>query len=471
MAWRLKLKNNRYNVIIVGSGFAGIVSADILSGHGLSVLLVDENFHSGGQLLRKISDELGDSKKHRNTYIKRLGNRFLDKLKKNRIEILKRSVVLGIYDKNEMLIEVDNKKVEKFYYDNLIFATGARERFLPFKGWTLPGVISTGMSQVLMKSYGVLPSKRVLVAGSGLFLFSVTYELLKNGAKVISVLESTPFMNKVKLLPSLIHAPSKAAEGILYMSKIVSSGVSIKYNTRVLEARGSNVLEEVVIAKTDRNGNIKNGSEKIIKTDSLAIGFGFSPNVELPSLAGCKLEFNRSLGGWIVKVDDEMKTSVDGIFSAGEITGVGGALKSINEGKIAAFSILREMQKISEKDFNKQNGKLLKERKNNLIFSKYFNTLYGIRAKDLDIISDDTVICRCEDVSMGEIRSAVKEGFVTPGALKLSVRAGMGNCQGRTCGPLIYDLLDLSSQDHPKEPFSTRPPVKPVRVKKLVQER
>jgi NAD(P)H-nitrite reductase large subunit len=268
-----------------------------------------------------------------------------------------------------------------------------------------------------------------------------------------------------------MHASSKVAEGILYMSKIVTSGVSIKYNTRVLEARGSNVLEEVVIAKTDRDGNIKSGSEKIIKTDSLAIGFGFSPNVELPSLAGCKLEFNRSLGGWIVKVDDEMKTSVENIFSAGEITGVGGALKSINEGRIAAISILKGMEKIKEKDFKKQHMKLLKERKNNLIFSKYFNTLYGIRAKDIDIISDDTVICRCEDVSMGEIRSAVKEGFVTPGALKLSVRAGMGNCQGRTCGPLIYDLLDLSSQDHPKEPFSTRPPVKPVRVKKLVQER
>lgn len=467
--WRFNLKNDKYNVIIVGGGFSGIVAADILSGKGLSILMIDENFHSGGQLLRKISEELGVNKKYKTTYIKRVGAEFLKKIKEEDIDILKNSIVLGVYDKNEILIEVENNKVKKFHYDVLLFATGARERFLPFKGWTLPGVISTGMSQVLMKSYGILPSKKIIVAGSGLFLFSVTYELLKNGAKVISLLESTPFLNKVKLLPSLLHAPSKAVEGMVYLSKILLSAVPVKYNSRVIEARGGNTLEEVIIAKTDMNGNVKKGSEKIIRTDSLAIGFGFSPNVGLPSLAGCKLDFIRSLGGWIVSVNDDMETSVKDIYSAGEITGIGGAIKSINEGRIAALSILKKFGKSEEADYKRKIKKLKKERKNNLVFSKYFNTLYGIREDDIRAISNDTVICRCEDVKMGEIKEALKSGFITPGALKLSVRAGMGNCQGRTCGPIIYDLLSISSDANSMKPFSTRPPVKPVNIRNFVE--
>ncbi len=464
------MKNKKFNIIIVGSGFAGIVAAGILSNKGLSVLIVDEYSNPGGQLLRKISQTLGKNRNYRPDYIKRSGNRFLEKLKGRDIEILNNSSVIGIYDNNEILLESKNERVIRFNFDHIIFATGARERFLPFKGWTLPGVFSTGMAQVLMKSYGVLPAKKLYIYGSGLFLFSAAYELLKNGAEVGALFEMSGMRDKIRLFPSLIHAPSKVVEGVRYISKIFLSGVPVRYKRRVVEARGDGTLKEIVVAKSDNRGKIVSGSEKIIKTDSLAIGHGFSPNIELPSLAGCELEFLRELGGWIVKVNNEMETSIKQIYAAGETTGIGGALKSVNEGKIAANSILKNCGILDESIFKKKEKKLLRERRHNLEFAYLFNSLYGINKGDIEMIPDDTVICRCEDVKMSDLRKTIKEGFITPGALKISVRAGMGNCQGRTCGPLIYDLLNFSSGCEIREPFSTRPPLKPVKIANLAKE-
>ncbi|MCK5221213.1 MAG: FAD-dependent oxidoreductase, partial [Candidatus Aminicenantes bacterium] len=429
----------KYNIVIIGSGFSGISAANQLSGKGLSILVIDENFHIGGQLLRNIPDKLGVNKKYKPDHVKKIGNRFVDNLRRNDIEILNNTSVIGIYDNNEILVEIEKKNVGSIYYDVILFATGARERYLPFKGWTLPGVFSAGMSQVLMKSSGVLPSRDVVVGGSGLFLFSAAYEFLKNGAKVRSVIESTGISGKMKMLPVLLHNFSKITEGVRYLGKIGLSGVPVRLNTKIVEARGNGHLEEIVFGKCDRDGKIITGKEKIVKTGGFAYSYGFVPNIELPNLAGCEILFNKDLGGWVVKVNENMETSVPGIFCAGEVTGVGGALKSVNEGEIASISILNRFEK-GDLLLNKKR-KLDKERKHHLDFAKYFNSLYGIREEEISGIPDETIICRCEDVSMGDIRAAVSDGFISPGTLKTSVRAGMGNCQGRTCGPVIYDLL------------------------------
>ncbi len=461
---------SKYNVIIVGSGFSGIVTANKFSGKGLSVLMIDENFHIGGQLLRFISGELGFNKSYKPDYVKRAGTRFLNGIKNKDIEILNNSTVIGIYDKNEILVEIEKESVKSFNFEVIIFATGARERFLPFKGWTLPGIFSTGMSQVLMKSSGVLPAKKVVIAGSGLFLFSAAYEFLKNGAKVISFHESTPMMQKLKLFPSLIHYLSKMSEGMRYMSKIILSGVPIHFNSGIIEARGNNCLEELVIGKLDKNGKQINGKEKIVKTDSLAIGYGFTPNIELPYLAGCKIIYSRSLGGWIADVNNNMETSKENFYCAGETTGIGGALKSINEGEITSLSVLNKFGLVKDEIFQKKLKILTGERKNHLRFAHFFNTLYGIREEEILNIPDETIVCRCEDVTMKEIKSSIDKGFITPSALKTSSRAGMGNCQGRTCGPVIYDLLNILNKlkNRENEPFTNRPPLKLVKIDSLV---
>ncbi len=242
------------------------------------------------------------------------------------------------------------RKVFTLKAERLILATGGRERFLPFPGWTLPGVISGGAVQVLIKSSGVLPARELLVAGSGLFLFSVAYESLRAGARVHAVLERTGVLDKLPLLAQLPRQLPKLTEGARFMSKILFSGVPLRFRSRVLEARGSGRLEQAVWARVDGSGKVIPGREKTCDIPLLAVSHGFAANVELAQMAGCDIQFMDERGGWVVSTGADLETSVPGIYAAGEITGIAGALKSINEGEIAALAILKKMGKTSEAD-------------------------------------------------------------------------------------------------------------------------
>ncbi|MBD3414149.1 MAG: NAD(P)-binding protein [Candidatus Aminicenantes bacterium] len=464
------IKNNsKFNVVIIGSGFSGLTAADMCAGHNLSILLMDENIHLGGQLLRKIPDNLGEPPDQKNDPIKKTGFSFIEKVKEKQITLMNKTVLLGVYEDNTLLCEYDRKKTLSIKYDVLLFATGARERFLPFKGWTLPGVYSTGMLQVLIKSSGLLPAQKTLMAGSGLFLYAAAYEYIKNKGKLLGIMELSPFFNKIKFLPQVIHQYPKFIEGAKYLSKIIRSRVPVKYRRQVIEARGENSLQEVVVGKVDQNGELISGSEKTYQTESLVVGFGFVPNIEAPQMAGCRLEYSQEKGGWTVVVNDWMETTVENILAAGEITGIGGAHKSLNEGKIAAYRILEKFRLEDTDRLAPVLKKLQKERQHHLSFVKCFNSLYKIKSRTILGIPDDTIICRCESIDMKSIKEAIQLGCNSPNGLKMSTRCAMGPCQGRTCAPVIYDLLQVLCQKDPKEIglFSVRPPFKPVSIHAL----
>jgi len=461
----------KFNIVIVGSGFAGLKAANMLADSSLSVLLVDENIHLGGQLLRNIPSSLGRHTAYRPDYVKRIGFQFIDSIEQKKLTIINKAIVIGIYPGKRLLLEVDERQVMTVDFDVLLFATGARERFLPFPGWTLPGVYSTGLCQVLMKSSGVVPAREMVIGGSGLFLLAVAYEALKNGVRLPGILEQTGLLDKIQMIGQLPHQFSKFVEGARFLSRIYLSGVPVHYRTRIVEARGAKELEEVVTARVDRHGQIVPGSEKIYKTNTLAVGYGFVANIELPQLAGCDLEFAGNKGGWVVRVDDRLKTSLPDIYAAGEITGIGGALKSITEGEIAALSILCHFDRGKEETHRSRFKTLTHKRQHHLRFGEYFNTLYRIDERAILSIPDETIVCRCEDVKMGDIKKAVKNGYNTPLSLKVSARVGMGNCQGRTCGVNIYDIV--SSLTHTSQEavgrFSVRPPIKPVSIGALAE--
>lgn len=461
--------SQNYDVVIIGSGFSGVVAAGMLAGNGLSVLMVDENLHVGGQLLRKIPGHLGDIPNYSPDYVKKTGFAFVENVKQKKITIMNRTCLIGIYPGNRLMMESQRKEILDITAGVILFATGARERYMPFKGWTLPGVYSAGMVQVMMKSSGVMPAKQILVGGSGLFLFSVAYEFLKNKGKVLAVLEQTPMLEKIKLLPQLFHQASKFTEGGKYLSKLFFSGVPTRYRRRIIEARGNGTLQEVVVGKVDGNGKPVEGKEKIYRTEALAVGYGFVPNTEAPQLAGCKLRFAGDLGGWIVDVNHRLETSVENILAAGEITGVGGGLKSLDEGKIAALTILRKFDKIDDEEYERSMKKLTKKRRYHLAFAHYFNSLYRPAPETLLDIPDDTIVCRCEDITIGEIKKGIQCGYDNPMALKSGMRISMGNCQGRTCGPVVYDIVNaVTGQDPEKSgPFNVRPPLKPVSMEAL----
>jgi NADPH-dependent 2,4-dienoyl-CoA reductase/sulfur reductase-like enzyme len=464
------MKPKRYDVAIVGSGLSGIVAANTLADHNLNVVLLDENIHIGGQILRTIPERLGTHTVSESDKVRKTGFRFIDNIKQKKITVMNQTVVMAIYPERGLLVEENGKSVFTIRPEIILFATGARERFLPFKGWTLPGVISTGAVQVLMKSSGILFSKKILIGGSGLFLYSVAHDFAKNGGTVVAVLEQTSMVDKLAFLTQVPHQFSKLAEGARYVSKLLFSGVPIRHSTKIIEARGDRYVREVLTAKVDQKGAVRRGSERIYQTSALAIGYGFTPNIELPQLAGCELEYEEGKGGWVVKVTDALETSVQNIYAAGEITGIGGALKSLNEGVLAALSILKKLGKIEEREFLPQFQNLTRQRRHHLRFGNHFNALYRIPDEAISVIPDETVICRCEDVTMGNIRKALLDGFRTPAAIKRATRIGMGRCQGRICGSVLYDIVAAyTKKPVSKIPLlSVRPPVKPISLGSLV---
>jgi NADPH-dependent 2,4-dienoyl-CoA reductase/sulfur reductase-like enzyme len=459
----------KVEVLVIGSGLAGIVAANRLAAAGADVVLLDENIHIGGQLLRRIPHHLGDPGVYHPDYVKKLGFGFIEALKAKRITVLNRARVLGIYPGGEVLVEENEKKVRTLTAQRILLATGAREKFLPFRGWTRPGVLSGGAVQVLIKGSGVLPARDLLVGGSGVFLYSVAYEALKAGARVQAVLEQSGMFDKAPLAWQLLHQLPKLSEGARFMSRLVFSGVPMRFNTRIVEARGSGALEQVVSAPVDGSGRVVAGKEKTYRTSLLAVGYGFSANIELALMAGCHGEYRAERGGWVITTDDDLQTSRPGIFAAGEVTGIAGGLKSICEGEIAALAILREQGRSDGAACEKERSRLLRERRRHLRFGTYFNRLYAIPAAAYLDIPDDTLVCRCEDVTMGDIRKAVANGYDTPATLKIALRGAMGDCQGRVCGPALYDILAaLTGQSRAAmTPLVVRPPVKPVSIDSL----
>lgn len=452
------------DVAIVGSGFSGLVAANILADRGLRVLVLDENIRMGGQVLRSLpwsADSSADGG------LRRRGVRLIEGIKRKPIEVLNRTKVLDIDEQPALLAEMEEKEIITVAPRVVLLATGARERFLPFKGWTLPGVISTGAAQILMKGSGVLPARKMLVSGTGPFLLALSAEFLRNHGKLLSILDFGGPREKLLMLTQGFHHFSKVMEGARYLAAILTARVPFHHRTMVIEARGRGELDTVVAAGVSSSGSVMGGTERVYRTGCLAVGWGYTPNIELPQRAGCGLTYNTTMGGWVVRVGDDLETTVDRIFAAGEITGIAGALKSINEGELAAYGILRKL----DRDVDLRRLRLVeRQRSRHLRFGIYFNKLHKLPDAAFPAIPDEVTICRCEDVKMGDIRRAVNEGYDTPVMLKRALRIGMGNCQGRTCAPLVYDILSSLTKRTAKDipVLSVRTPVKVVAVRSFL---
>ena len=460
---------NTYDIVIVGGGFCGILAANILAEHALNVLIVDENINLGGQYLRFHPAQSGV-----NDYLsrlKRFGLQSIKALDQKRVRIMTCTEVLGITPEKELLICEAGQRLYTVRADAVLLATGAREKFVPFKGWTLPGVISTGAAQILLKGSGVLPSEDILIGGAGIFPYAVAAEFLMKKGRVRAVLDQNRLAEKMAVARGLLLEKSKIGDGLRTMAKLILSRTPVKFGVKILEARGQKSLEEVLTVKIDRTGHVQPGSEAVYPCESLALGYGFVANIELAQLAGCKLEYDEKQGGWLVWVTPDLETSVAGIFAAGEITGIAGATKSITEGQLAALAILLKLGKISSGTFFARSTQLKKARRQHLRFGVHFNGQHKIPHGIIQSIADETIVCRCEDITMGEIKSAILNGCVTADAVKKAVRTGMGICQGRTCGPIIYEVIAALNRIPADQivPLSVRTPLKAVALKALAE--
>ena len=331
--------------VIVGTGCAGLAAAAELSRNGMDVLMIDEGVGPGGQLLRG-SWPARDTASRLDP-AKREGFSLMAGLDRSRVTVRPQTRVIGIFPDAtgiSLLVarrrETGEEMSTEIRCRSLILATGARERFLPFPGWTLPGVMSLGAAQILIKSHGVLPAGRTLIAGTSPLQMVLASQILIHGGKVAALLDPGKFSRGLYIFRELPHALPKILEGMIHQARLLAHRVPVSYNTGIVEAQGSSRLESVTAAKLDPNGRPIAGTETRFYPGALALGHGFVPNVEAAVQAGCRIGFDPAKGGWAVETGDTLETTVPGIFAAGEITGVAGGSKSLIEGRMAALSVL-----------------------------------------------------------------------------------------------------------------------------------
>jgi D-hydroxyproline dehydrogenase subunit alpha len=467
------MADRRVDVAIVGGGLAGVAAADVLGRHGANVLVLDDNLTPGGQYLRGGRRTVGAWSDR----VRRRGLSLIEHLPQSCVEIASHAEVLGIEAGFELLVACGNGELSSVKCERILLATGARERFIPFKGWTLPGVVATGAVQILIKQSGILPARQMLVGGAGLFLAAVARDIQKGGGRVPAVLDETSFLQRVPPPGLLARQFARFAQGGAMLARLRLAGTDVRNGTRIIEARGDDSLREVAAVRVDKNGRAIPGSESLYPAESLAAGFGFTANVELAQLAGCGLAFNSQLGGWVVKVNEDLETSVDGIHAAGEITAIGGAAKSLTEGRLAGYGILRRMGLLKPNEMQAEISALKKLRRRQMAFARYFNSQYTFASEYLAgwicSLPDDVPVCRCEDVTLGDVRRAVAEGFETPAGVKKATRGAMGICQGSTCKTILLDVLAaLTGKPLARIPLpSVRMPVKPIYLGSLAGEK
>ncbi len=460
-----------FDVLIIGAGPSGIAAASLLMKAALKILVIDENPQMGGQLWRKKIQNLHDQLSHTSKPLQNF-KRYCSTTSYNKnISILTYTRILGIFPGKYILLSETKGGCSQIKASFIIFATGAREKVNPFKGWTLPGVMTLGATQILLKSHGIIASQQILLSGTGPLLYMLGGQIANSGGTVTAILEQHSLSSQLPIIRHLWGQWSKLIQGMQAFYHLMKKRVSIRPLEMIVEAKGKNKLEEVVTVKVTPDGDILPNSYKTYETNLLACGNGFIPNIELPQLAGCDMRYRGHKGGWVVNVDHAMQTSVKDIFAVGEITGISGGEKGITEGKIAALSILKQLGKTTIEEIENLQTSQLKQREHFQHIGSVLNRLWQPNKNYYETLSDDTIICRCQDIYMGTIRKWIQEGFDSMHALKKATRCGMGNCQGRTCGPIIHHILTSCKQDTIEipEPFSVRTPIKPITIGDLSQ--
>lgn len=433
------------DVAVVGAGPAGLAAARTAASLGAKVVLIDAAPRPGGQFWR-----------HRPVGIEADADLHHDLATFARIQPGPNTTYLPGHQVWTVQAEDDGCLVRVLTPDgqnttiearHLILAPGAYDRQIPFPGWDTPAVMSAGGAQALLKGQGVTAGTRVLVAGTGPFLLPVAAGLAARGVTVVGVHEAN---HPAGWLRHPAAAVTKLPEAAEYLRILRRHRVPLRYRSAVVAVEGG----EATVAGTS--------SVTRVPVDVVAVGWGFTPQLELPLAAGCQTRIDVD-GSLVVTVDEDQFTSQRGVLAAGEVTGVGGAALAVTEGTIAGAAAAGRRDGPALRRLRRRRARLR-------AFARAMHQVYPVPSAWPDWLRDDTLVCRCEEVTAGQLRAAVDLGACDVRTAKLLSRVGMGWCQGRVCGyPASCLVARWTGSQYDPRGISERPIAAPIPLSALAR--
>jgi len=463
-------------VLVIGAGPGGLAGAEAVAEAGASVVLVDERPGPGGQFFKQLATSHGFRSPAARDAQFAQGARLIEKVRDLGVEVVSQATVWGGFRDGENGVTVgvyQDRKAWLFRAQQTIIATGAYERPVPLPGWTLPGFMTTGAVQTLARSDRVAPGRRILVAGNGPLNLQVACELLRGGARVLAVVEAAdaPIRRWRAGARALWHGPGLVRQGLEYLRLLKQRGVPVLYRHALIRLEGESRVERAVVARIDEKGYPVAGSEAVFEADAVCAGYGFLPANELARLLGCAHEpVDRGLGNLVTTRDRNGETSIPGVFVVGEAGAIGGAQIALAQGRLAGYKAAENLARSVPSAKRKAARRALSRHRRfqDAIWSLYHAPTFG-----LQLARDDTVICRCEEVTLGQLRPLIASGVTGLGELKRLTRAGMGRCQGRYCSLSLTRLAAEPQGARPDEfgGFTPQTPIKPVPLAALAVEK
>ena len=452
------MKGAAYDLVVIGAGPAGMSAAATAAGLGLRTLLLDEQARAGGQIYRNVAAAgPASARLLGGDYMHGLG--LVRQLSASAVEVLHGAVVWNI-DRDLTVTGLHDGQTFQVRAAQLIAATGSIERASPLPGWTLPGVMNAGAAQIALKSSGIVPAGRIVLAGAGPLLLLVATQLLDAGADVVALVETAPAGNRWEAMPHLpaaLGAPSYLAKGLRMIRRVRGAGVPWYTSATELRIEGGERAEAVSFTA--------GGRRLRIAADVVLLHHGVVPNTQISRLLRVEHDWDDAQLAWKPRLDEWGQTSLPGLRIAGDSASIAGALAAEATGALAVLGAAEALGRIDRAERDARAWPLRRALARQLRIRPLLDALYR-PPPWLQQPADDTIVCRCEEVTAGRIREMARLGCQGPNQTKFFSRCGMGPCQGRICGIAVTQILAAELRRHPAEvgAYRIRPPLKPVPI-------
>ncbi|MEO8523376.1 MAG: FAD/NAD(P)-binding oxidoreductase [Caldimonas sp.] len=443
--------------VIVGAGPAGMRAAERLVAAGQRPIVIDEAQRFGGQIYRQPPEAMQRERRDLYGFEADRASAVLDRFEALRAHIDYRpeTLVWQVEANALQLLHAGRTRTQAF--DALILATGATDRVLPFPGWTLPGVYTLGAAQVALKFQATLIGPRVVFAGTGPLLYLVAWQYASHGGQVAAVLDSAPLSTKLRAAPGMLSRPAVAAKGAYFLARLRMKGVPIHGGVTLLKAEGNDRVTSLAWHAQ--------GTTHTTECDAIGFGHGLRSETQLADLAGCEFDWSEIDQAWLPTNDAAGRSSVRGVYLAGDGAGILGADAAELSGAGAAQAALDDLQASPTTATTATTAM-----EPHITFRRALETAFALPKRWAAEAPDDLIVCRCEEITAGDLRACVRDtGTRELNRLKALTRIGMGRCQGRMCAPAAARLLAHAAGCDLKDVgrLRSQPPIKPLPVAML----